>query len=113
MLVKEINLVRLSTFLSSVKTQLPFLVLTKPQRIIFDEVREFVLSQRKAQNKSATDVPPDELKMPNTFPARERQFISNLAIDLHLDVSWDEYDDEDDLDGDETTSHRNTFSLTP
>lgn len=33
--------------------------------------------------------------MPNAFPARERKFISTLAADLHLDVSWDEYDDED------------------
>ena len=36
--------------------------------------------------------------MPNTFPARERQFISNLAVDLHLDVGWDEYDDEDNYE---------------
>lgn len=33
--------------------------------------------------------------MPNDFPARERKFISTLATDLHLDVAWDEYDDED------------------
>ncbi|KLO15236.1 hypothetical protein SCHPADRAFT_808151, partial [Schizopora paradoxa] len=33
--------------------------------------------------------------MPNDFPARERKFISTLASDLHLDVAWDEYDDED------------------
>lgn len=38
---------------------------------------------------------PEELTMPNMFPARERGFISKLAADLHLDVSWDEYDDED------------------
>lgn len=33
--------------------------------------------------------------MPNMFPARERKFIAELAAELHLDVSWDEYDDED------------------
>lgn len=33
--------------------------------------------------------------MPNTFPARERRFITDLAAELHLDVSWDGYDDED------------------
>jgi 5'-3' exoribonuclease 1 len=33
--------------------------------------------------------------MPNTFPARERQFISTLAEDLHLSVTWDEYDEDD------------------
>ncbi|KAG2359268.1 hypothetical protein BDR07DRAFT_1488381 [Suillus spraguei] len=33
--------------------------------------------------------------MPNTFPARERKFISTLAEELHLSVTWDEYDEED------------------
>ena len=33
--------------------------------------------------------------MPNDFPARERAFISQLATDLNLMVTWDEYDDED------------------
>lgn len=33
--------------------------------------------------------------MPNDFPARERAFISQLADDLNLAVTWDEYDDED------------------
>lgn len=41
------------------------------------------------------ETPPDALQMPNTFPARERVFISNLAAELHLEVTWDEYDDED------------------
>jgi hypothetical protein len=35
------------------------------------------------------------LSMPNTFPARERKFISTLAEDLHLLVTWDEYDEDD------------------
>lgn len=35
------------------------------------------------------------LSMPNTFPARERKFISTLVEDLHLSVTWDEYDDDD------------------
>src|ERR1700729_4315986 len=30
------------------------------------------------------------ISMPNTFPARERQFIRTLAEDLHLLVAWDE-----------------------
>ena len=33
--------------------------------------------------------------MPNTFPARDREFISRLADDLHLSLTWDEYDDQD------------------
>lgn len=33
--------------------------------------------------------------IPNTFPARERKFITDLAGDLHLEVTWDEYDAND------------------
>ena len=33
--------------------------------------------------------------MLNTFPAFERQFIGTLAEDLHLLVTWDEYDEDD------------------
>lgn len=72
-----------------------FQVLTMPQRIIFDEVKAFVLSHRKIHKASSMIKPPDSLTMPNAFPARERKFIATLAADLHLDVSWDEYDDED------------------
>lgn len=35
------------------------------------------------------------MTMVNDFPARDRQFIGTLAEDLHLSISWDEYDDED------------------
>jgi 5'-3' exoribonuclease 1 len=68
------------------------IVLTRPQRVIFDKVKTFVLDNRRgssAQHRSAL------LSMPNTFPARERKFISKLAEDLHLSVTWDEYDDDD------------------
>lgn len=33
--------------------------------------------------------------MPNIFPARDRLFISNLAEELHLHLTWDEYDEDD------------------
>ena len=33
--------------------------------------------------------------MVNDFPARDRQFITRLADELHLSVAWDEYDEED------------------
>ena len=33
--------------------------------------------------------------MPNIFSAGEREFLTNLAQNLHLTLSWDEYDDED------------------
>jgi hypothetical protein len=35
------------------------------------------------------------MTMPNTFPARDRKFISTLAEELNLSVTWDEYDEED------------------
>jgi 5'-3' exoribonuclease 1 len=33
--------------------------------------------------------------MPNSFPARDRAFITKLAEDLHLSITWDEYDADD------------------
>lgn len=33
--------------------------------------------------------------MVNNFPAREREFIKRLAEDLHLHLTWDEYDEQD------------------
>ena len=67
------------------------LVLTLSQREIFDKVQKFVFQQREvgAGDKAA------RLKMLNDFPARDREFISSLAADLHLDLAWDEYDDDD------------------
>lgn len=34
--------------------------------------------------------------MRNQFPARDRKFIQDLSDDLHLSVTWDEYDEEDE-----------------
>ncbi|KAF8738458.1 hypothetical protein AX14_011448 [Amanita brunnescens Koide BX004] len=65
------------------------LVLTKPQREIFDEVKAFVLENRGGPvNRPA-------LTMPNDFSARERAFVDRLAEELHLGLTWDEYDEED------------------
>jgi 5'-3' exoribonuclease 1 len=69
-----------------------FLVLTIAQKEIFEKVQAFVLQYRSSSSailRNAT------LTMPNTFPARERTFINKLADDLHLSVTWDEYDEED------------------
>ena len=68
------------------------LVLTKPQREIFDEVKAFVLDNRGRPFNPAHH---PALTMPNDFPARERGFISRLADELHLILAWDEYDEED------------------
>jgi 5'-3' exoribonuclease 1 len=67
-------------------------VLTPPQKEIFEKVQAFVLQYRGA---SPTAMRNAVLTMPNTFPARERAFINKLADDLHLSLTWDEYDQED------------------
>ena len=67
------------------------LVLTLSQREIFDKVQKFVLQQREiSPGGKAT-----RLEMLNDFPARDREFINTLAADLHLELAWDEYDDDD------------------
>jgi len=37
------------------------------------------------------------LALPNEFPARDRAFITKLSEELHLDVGWDEYDQDQNL----------------
>ncbi|KAH0584878.1 hypothetical protein H2248_008156 [Termitomyces sp. 'cryptogamus'] len=69
------------------------LVLTVSQREIFDQVKAFVLDNRKIASSEHTRTA--RLAMTNDFPARERKFIEKLAEDLHLNVRWDEYDDQD------------------
>ncbi|KAF8635064.1 hypothetical protein AX15_000556 [Amanita polypyramis BW_CC] len=68
------------------------LVLTKPQREIFDKVKAFVLGNRNDPTSRAIHT---KLTMQNDFPARERAFISRLADDLHLTLTWDEYDEDE------------------
>jgi len=67
------------------------LVLTLSQREIFDKVQKFVLQQREISpgGKAA------RLAMLNDFPARDREFINSLGADLHLELAWDEFDDDD------------------
>ncbi|KAG6840893.1 hypothetical protein C0991_003417 [Blastosporella zonata] len=69
------------------------LVLTAPQRDIFDRVKAFVMDSRRIASPAYTRSA--RLAMPNDFPARERKFIEQLAEDLHLSVRWDEYDEQD------------------
>lgn len=67
------------------------LVLTLSQREIFDKVQRYVLQQRGvgANGKMA------RLELLNEFPARDREFINTLGADLHLELAWDEYDEND------------------
>jgi len=60
--------------------------------MIFNQVKTFVLEYRSTPSSELGNV---ELSMPNVFSAGERAFLTNLAQDLHLTLSWDEYDDED------------------
>jgi 5'-3' exoribonuclease 1 len=67
------------------------LVLTTPQRLIFEKVQKFVLEQRDfGASKTA------RLELPNNFPAKDREFINRLATDLHLELAWDDYNDDDE-----------------
>jgi 5'-3' exoribonuclease 1 len=77
---------------STLMFQIFLSVLTQPQRDIFDKVKAFVLDNR---TKSSAEYRCALLSMPNTFAARERKFISTLAEDLHLSVTWDDYDGND------------------
>lgn len=63
------------------------LVLTGSQREIFRVVRDWVSDSSSSSAKSP-------LSMPNTFPAKDRAFISTLAKDLNLSLAWDGYDDQ-------------------
>ena len=67
------------------------LVLTLSQREIFDKVQRFVLQHRVGASGKVA-----RLELLNDFPARDREFISSLAADLHLELAWDEYDENDE-----------------
>ena len=66
--------------------------MTLSQSTMFNKVKEFVLENRPM---SSSDLRDAKLSMPNTFSAGERAFLFNLAHDLHLTLSWDEYNEED------------------
>lgn len=66
--------------------------MTKSQQSIFQQIQEFVLSNRSA-SRDVTETA--RLTMLNTFSARDRAFIFKLANELHLTLRWDEYDDQD------------------
>ena len=66
--------------------------MTLSQSTIFSRVKEFVLENRSTSSSKLRDA---ELSQPNTFSAGERAFLINLAQDLNLTLSWDEYDEDD------------------
>ncbi|KAF7374113.1 5'-3' exoribonuclease 1 [Mycena sanguinolenta] len=86
------------------------LVLTRAQRDIFDKVKAFV----DAHTTTAHAHPPRKsavLTMPNTFPARDRVFLTKLAEDLHLGVRWDEFAVVEDAADGEAGEERSVVRL--
>lgn len=62
-------------------------VVTKDQRKIFDQIKKFVEDHRTKPSAS------DKLSFVNSYPARDRRFLQELADDLRLRLTWDETDD--------------------
>ncbi|KAL8286442.1 hypothetical protein RQP46_004459 [Phenoliferia psychrophenolica] len=61
------------------------LVLTQEQRKLFTLVQSFVVENLKNLSPNA------RLEIPNTLPARDKRFVSDLANELRLNVTYDEY----------------------
>lgn len=62
-------------------------VLTRSQRSIFELVKDFTWKN------DATA----KLAIRNDLPAADRKFVSELAQELHLDITWDEYEGDDNM----------------
>lgn len=60
--------------------------MTQEQRKLFTLVKSFVIDNLGNLSPNA------RLEIPNTLPARDRRFVSDLADELHLVVTYDEYD---------------------
>ena len=67
--------------------------MTLSQSEIFNQVKAFVVKNRLIPPSELQDA---ELSLSNVFSPGERTFLVNLAHDLHLTISWDEYDDDDE-----------------
>jgi 5'-3' exoribonuclease 1 len=65
---------------------------------MFKAIQSFVL-QSRGQKKATPDSQDVEgitkLSFVNSFPARDRTFLTKIAGELNLTLTWDEYDDED------------------
>ncbi|ORX38527.1 putative exonuclease [Kockovaella imperatae] len=63
------------------------IVITKDQQKLLNKIRSFVT---KHQSKPTSN---DRCTFVNTFSARDRRFLQELADSLHLHTTWDEVDD--------------------
>ncbi|KAH8913713.1 hypothetical protein BT69DRAFT_118070 [Atractiella rhizophila] len=62
------------------------LVLTKEQKRLFTQIKKFVLDNISTN-------PTETISFPNSFPARDRRFLQELADELRLTIAFDDYDD--------------------
>lgn len=60
---------------------------------MFAKVKQFIVERRSPDTKK--EDPNASVAFVNDFPARDRMFLVKLAADLHLTLTWDEYDEED------------------
>ncbi|CAG7851990.1 5'-3' exoribonuclease 1; AltName: Full=Exonuclease 2; AltName: Full=Exonuclease II; Short=Exo II; AltName: Full=p140 [Serendipita indica DSM 11827] len=72
--------------------------ITRDQQQMFKTIEAFVLQARGKRQPQQVDQEVEgvtKLSFVNTFAARDRAFLSQVAKDLHLSLTWDEYNDED------------------
>jgi hypothetical protein len=63
------------------------LVMTKEQKRIFKLVKQFVLDNLPSLSPNA------RLTLPSSLNVRDRRFLVDLAGELHLEVAYDEFDE--------------------
>jgi len=65
---------------------------------MFNTIQKFILQGREEREPIADDEDVEgvtKLSFVNSFPARDRTFLTRIAGELNLRLTWDEYDDED------------------
>lgn len=62
--------------------------LTKSQKAVYLQIKAFVLANPKPTAAS-------RLVLTQPFSAPDRRIVQQIAEDLHLDLAWDERDDQD------------------
>lgn len=67
------------------------IVMTPSQRVMFEKVKAFVMDHQSSPSGS-----PREVFLGSTGSTSDRSFLQSLAQDLGLEVSFDEYDPEED-----------------
>lgn len=73
------------------------IAMTREQQEMFKSIKSFLLNARKRKQKPTPEDQEgiNKLSFVNSFPARDRAFLTKVAGDLKLALTWDEYDDQD------------------